>query len=54
MAVQDAVEDTERVLFFQEALDALRRAVKEGVNLKGCMAWSKCSLGSKLTNSLDG
>ncbi|EIW67922.1 hypothetical protein TREMEDRAFT_33113 [Tremella mesenterica DSM 1558] len=40
MDLIDAVEDAERVQYLQEALDALRLAVHEGVDLRGCFIWT--------------
>lgn len=41
MSVQQAVKDDDRILYFREAMEALRRAVKDGADLRGCFAWSK-------------
>ena len=43
MSVSEAVQDADRIEYFKGALDAMRQAVQDGADLRGCFAWSKTS-----------
>ena len=44
MDVEDAVQDQERITYLEQAFDAMRKAVHDGVDLRGAFVWSESSI----------
>lgn len=41
MSVEEAVADSERCFYYTESLDVMRKAIEDGIDLRGSLAWSK-------------
>lgn len=41
MTLEESLDDWERTVYIREHTEALKQAIKEGADVRGCMTWSE-------------